>query len=98
MSYCREMSLGVTLGRIVSECLDATFRGGSLACPSTPPHPHPYTDTPADPRTSNFYTSFCGFFKDKIHATKVTGAEDVKTRIVDVVIINSGMPAPQGRK
>jgi hypothetical protein len=75
-------------GRIVRDCLDATFpnrwlgRDGSLAWPPRSPD-----ITPLD-----FF--LWRYVKDKVYATKGTGVEDLKTRIRDVITtINRGMPA-----
>jgi hypothetical protein len=75
-------------GRIVRDNLDATFpnrllgRDGPLAWPPRFPD-----ITPID-----FF--LWGYVKDKVYATMVTGVEDLKTRIRDVItIINRGMLA-----
>jgi hypothetical protein len=75
-------------GRIVRDCLDATFpnrwpgRDGRLAWPPRSPD-----ITPLD-----FF--LWSYVKDKVYATKVTWVEDPKTRIRDVVTtINRGMLA-----
>jgi hypothetical protein len=73
-------------GTIARDCLDATFpnrwlgRDGPLAWPPRSPD-----ITPLD-----FF--LWGYVKDKVYVTKVTGVEDMKTRIRDAItIINRGM-------
>jgi hypothetical protein len=75
-------------GRIVRDYLDATFpnrwlgRNGPLAWP------------PRSPDIAPLDFFLWGYVKDKVYATKVTGVEDQKTRIRDVItIINTGMLA-----
>jgi hypothetical protein len=75
-------------GRIVRDYLDATFpnswpdRDGPLAWP-----PRSADITPLD-------LFLWGYVKDKVYATKITGVEDLKTRIRDVIkTINRGMLA-----
>jgi hypothetical protein len=75
-------------GRIVRDYLDATFPNrwlgtdGPLAWPPRSPD-----ITPPD-------LFLWGYFKDKVYATKITGVEDLKTRIRDVnTTINRGMLA-----
>jgi hypothetical protein len=75
-------------GRIVRDYLDATFpnrwlrRDGPLA----------WLPRSADITRLDFI--LWGYVKDKFYATKVTGLEDLKTRIRDVITtINRGMLA-----
>jgi hypothetical protein len=75
-------------GRIVCDCLDATFpncwlgRDGPIAWP------------PRSPDITPLRLLSWGYVKDKVYATKVTGIEDVKTWIRDVITaINRGMLA-----
>jgi hypothetical protein len=75
-------------GRIVRDYLDATFlnrwlgRDGPLARPPQSPDIIPL----------DFF--LWGYVKDKVYATKVTGVEDLKTRIRDAITpINRGMLA-----
>jgi hypothetical protein len=75
-------------GRIVRDCLDVTFpnrwpgRDGPLAWP------------PRSPDITPLDLFLWGYVKDKVYATKVTGVEDLKIRIRDVITtINRGMVA-----
>jgi hypothetical protein len=75
-------------GRIVHDYLDATFPNRWLGRDDPLVWPPRSTDiTPLD-----FF--LWGYVKDKVYATKVTGVEDLKTWIRDVItIINKGMLA-----
>jgi hypothetical protein len=75
-------------GRIVRDYLDTTFpnrwlgRDGPLA----------WTHRSPDITPLDFF--LWGYVKDKVYATKVTGVEDLKTRIRDAITpINRGMLA-----
>jgi hypothetical protein len=68
-------------GRIVRDYLDAIFPNRCLGRDGTIAWPPRFPDiTPVD-----FF--LWSYVKDKVYATKVTGVEDLKTRIRDVIIM-----------